>query len=48
MPDYRKKKVNRLKGAFKPKKEKHRAVIIDEEIKMTPSKKTVRKSSKTE
>ena len=48
MPNYRKKKVNRLKGAFKPKKEKRRAVYKDEEIKMAPSKKTVRKSPKTE
>lgn len=48
MPDYRKKKVNRLKGAFKPKKEKHRAAHGNEDIKMTSAKKTVRKSPKTE
>ena len=48
MPDYKKKRVNRLKGTFKPKKAKHRAVPEDEEIKMTPQKKTEKKSQKNE
>lgn len=44
MPDYKKKKVNRLKGAFKPKKAKHRAVPKDDEIEMTPLKRSAKRS----
>lgn len=48
MPEYKKKKVNRLKGAVKPKREKRHTAPKAEEIKMTPSKKSVKKNTSYE